>query len=138
MPHTEHLEKLQEVVRYHIAAGTPLDMSVFWHPCGTMGCVAGWAAHDPYFQDLGLQVLPGTYPGNGGVGNRQGVLILWRKRNGESYAYRDFDALKVLFDLDEPQCAYLFGDAPLFTSFERIDDWHDALSRIQDVLRGDV
>lgn len=133
MPNTEHLEELTRVVRYHNAKGTPLDMSVFWHPCGTFGCIAGWAARDPYFRDLGLEVLPGAYQGN-----RQGVLILWRKRNGQPYAYRDFEALEVLFELDELQAAYLFGDAPLITGFDRIDDWDEALSRIGEVIRGEV
>lgn len=133
MPHVEHLTKLADIVRYHIAQDDPLDMSVFWHPCGTFGCLAGWAARDPYFRELGLEVLPGAYGGN-----RQGVLILWRRMNGQPYAYRDFDALKELFELDEVQVAYLFGDAPLMTGFERTDDWHEALSRIQEVLRGEI
>lgn len=133
MAHTAHLEKLQELVRYHITQDTPLDMSVFWHPCGTFGCMAGWAAHDSYFQELGLRVTSGTYKGN-----RQGEIVLCRQHKAQPYYIQGFEALKELFELDETQCAYLFGDAPLFTNFERIDDWHDALSRIGDVLRGDV
>jgi len=133
MPDIALLEHLAEVVRQRIDADSALDMSVFWHPCGTFGCVAGWAAHDPHFQALGLVVQSGTY-----AGNRQGAIMLQRYRAGVPYTIAGFDALTELFALDEVQVAYLFGDAPLFTGFERIIDWHDALSRIYEVLRGEV
>lgn len=133
MPNVLHLEKLADVVRYHITADSVLDMACFWHPCGTFGCIAGWAAHDPYFKDLGLEVLPGSY-----AGNRAGVLVLWRRKDGKPYAYRDFDALETLFELDDYQACYLFGNNPESTGCDLIEDWDDALLRIQEVIRGDV
>jgi len=133
MPHHEHLEELARIVRHHNALGTPLDMGCFWSVCGTHGCIAGWAAQDDYFRDLGLAVMPAKVGGN-----RHGVLVLWQRKGGQPHALQAFDALEHLFELDAYQAAYIFGDNPIITGAETITCWGDALSRIQEVLRGDV
>lgn len=133
MPNNDLLDILADIARQRQQADSPLDMSVFWHPCGTFGCLAGWAAQDERFKALGLQVLPGAYGGN-----QQGVLVLWRKRGGVPYAFRNFDALKELLDLDEFQACYLFGNNPDNFGVENIVDWQDCLDRIEEVRRGEV
>lgn len=133
MPDVQLLSLLEGVAQQRLLEDAALDMSVFWHPCGTFGCLAGWAAHDRRFQQLGLQIIPGAY-----AGNRQGSLVLWRKRDGEPYAHRGFDALKLLFDLDEFQACYLFGNNPDNFGVENIVDWHDAIVRIGEVMRGEI
>lgn len=134
MPNNDLLDLLADIARQRKQADDPLDMSVFWHPCGSFGCLAGWAARDPRFQEMGLKVLPGAYGGN-----QQGVLLLERKRNGEPYTIQGFDALTQLFDLDDYQVGYLFGDQnPEVTGYERIVDWDDCLERIGEVRRGEV
>ena len=127
------LENLQRVAEQCLRTNAPLDMSTFWSNCGTFGCLAGWAAQDPWFQHQGLQVLSATP-----AGNRAGVVVWWRRRNGVPYAIRDFDALQEFFGLDEFQTNYLFADNPWATSVEQIKDWHDALARINEVIRGEV
>ena len=125
MPNTEHLEKLADVVRYHIKHDTPLDMSTWWHPCGTFGCLAGWAAQDAYFKRLGLKVTQGVYGAN-----RTGMISF--------EGFPGILAVERLFDLDEHQAAYLFGNNPEITGADAIEDWHEALSRINEVIRGEV
>jgi hypothetical protein len=139
MPDVALLTLLEDIARARMLEDVPLDMSTFWHPCGTFGCLAGWAAQDPRFAAMGLSLEPGTYGGRTSTGNRQGCLLLHRKRNGEPYMLTNFDALASLFDLDDYQVAYLFGDNdPNVTGYERIIDWMDCLERIGEVRRGEV
>lgn len=133
MPNVDHLRQLKRVVYEQIAADSPLDMSTFWHPCGTFGCLAGWAAHDDYFRSKGLQVMPGKYGGN-----YFGVLVLWLKKEGAPHAMQDFKALEHFFELDAYQACYLFGNNPDATGHDAIVDWHDALARINEVISGEV
>lgn len=133
MPDIDALENLQRVAELCRRANHVLDMGQFWSNCGTFGCLAGWAAQDPWFQDRGLQVMSAT-PG----GNRVGVVVWWRRKNSVPYALRDFEALQEFFGLDEYQTNYLFADNPWATNVEQIKDWSDALARINEVIRGEV
>ncbi len=132
MPDLDKLGHLRRVVLARIETDDPLDMSVFWHPCGTFGCVAGWAAQDPFFQSIGLKVVQGRYGGNA-----QGVLLWERRRFGVPYTLSAFAALEELFGLDEWQACYLFGNNPEITGAEPPADWHEVLSRVDEVIRGD-
>ncbi len=133
MPDRDHLSQLRRVVKERIAADSPIDMSVFWHPCGTFGCVAGWAARDPYFKAQGLSLIPGTYKGN-----FMGTITLRRAKMGQLLLLSDFRALRELFDLDEYQACYLFGNNPEITGCDAIVDWDDALQRVDEVMSGEV
>ena len=139
MAHQINLEQLLRVATERKHANSALDMSCWWHPCGTFGCLAGWAAHDPFFEELGLRVLPGTYAGNGsGTIHNQGVLILWLRANGKPAPLNYFEALQYLFELDEHQALYLFGNNPDATMHDAIVDWDDAIERIKDVMEGRI
>jgi hypothetical protein len=133
MPDLLLLEQLKRVAAQRQAEDASLDMSVFWHPCGSFGCLAGWAARDPFFAALGLKVLQGAYGGN-----TQGVLLWERRKDGVPYHLSSFKALEALFGLDEFQACYLFGNNPDNFGVENVIDWEDAIERIEEVIRGDV
>lgn len=128
MPDLLLLDKLRDVVNDCIVKDVPLDQSTWWHPCGTFGCVAGWAAHYEPFISMGLRVVGGSY---GNLGYYRAGNILYAGKS-------DIDALMLLFDLDYYQACYLFGNNPEITGQENTIDWYDALSRINEVMRGDI
>ena len=134
MPNKDHLTELLRVAKQRRADDVPLDMSVFWHACGTFGCLAGWAAHDPYFRQLGLQVVKGRYH----TSDRTGTLWLMHYENRQFKPKMDFKALEYLFELDAYQSCYLFGNNPEITGEEPIVDWEEAVRRIEEVLNGEV
>jgi len=133
MANIDALENLRRVAEGCLRNNDTLNMGTFWSNCGTFGCLAGWAAQDPWFQAQGLEVMSATP-----AGNRVGVVVWWRRKGGVPYALRDFEALEEFFGLDTFQANYLFADNPHATNVETIKDWHDAIARINEVIRGEV
>jgi hypothetical protein len=132
MPNVLFLGELARVVRQRRAAGSPLTMEAWARvtACGTAHCLAGWAACDPFFRELGLRCVPSAGP--------HGALFLQRRQDGKPVYLEGFEALQELFELDDYQSNYLFGDNPWASNVDRIESWDDALSRINEVIRGEI
>jgi hypothetical protein len=130
MPNTALLEHLATVVRHHIEHNSPLDMKRWWDE--DCGCVSGWAAQDRYFRALGLGVVQSR------TSYKQNIVVLQRFKLGQPYYLYGFDALERLFELDEYQADYLFGDNPHSQKRDTVKSWYDVLERVYDVIRGDV
>lgn len=137
MPNTLMLRELSRVVRHHIAHDTPLHMGAWarelpaqeGHECGTVFCVAGHAACDPFFRSKGLEVA---------LGGVHGQLRLRQFTNNVPSYLTGFAAIEHLFELDELQSAYIFGDNPWYSGMETASGWHEVLNRIEEVMRGEI
>lgn len=126
MPDILLLEAAADALRRARDAGKPLYMRA-WAKDRPVRCrcLAGWIAEDPIFRGLGLTVLEPDQA------NCHTGMLYFRDLQG-------FDALCSLFEIDMVQCDYIFSDNPHQTGFDAVKTFDEGITRIWQVIRGEV
>ena len=81
--------------------GRRFDMEQWMH-CGTVGCIAGWSAANPWFNREGLKLSSPDWYGRSDV-----VFIDPKTRN----RLLDWKAVRKFFGLNHRDAEYLFGNS---------------------------